>query len=487
MGIVFKQSLNNAIITYLGFGLGALNTLVLYLNFMDPKYFGLIQVVLSTSYVLMPILAFGVPNSLVKYYSSFTDKRTIDGFLTLMLLLPLIAMLPIGIITLLLNSTIGAFLARENPIVQDYVWHIYLIGIAMAYFEVFYGWARVQLKSVFGNFMKEIFTRVGQTMLLLLLYFDHITVEEFIWVLVAIYLFRTLIMKLYAYRLRAPRLNFSFPGNSREIILYSTLIILGGSTAIVLLEVDKVMINQFIQIENVAYFSVAGFIAMVIAVPSRSMHQITYPLTAKMLNENDQKGLKRLYQRTSVTLFVVAGLLFILILSNLDDLYRLLPEPYGKGYFIFIWLGLAKLFDAVMGNNNAILYNSDYYRSVLVMGVFLALFTVLFNLWLIPTFGLNGAAIASFSAFFLYNCTKLIFVKWRFGILPFTWDTAKIMALLMGVGYVFYIIQFSSHPFLNIVLKGFIMVLIYVWIVYRYKISDDIYDVLNKFFKKLKL
>ena len=130
------------------------------------------------------------------------------------------------------------------------------------------------------------------------------------------------------------------------------------------------------------------------------MHQITYPLTAELLNKNDKPALKSLYQRSSLTLFIISGLLFLLILLNLDDLYKMLPEAYRNGFVIFVWLGLAKVYDALMGNNNSILYNSDYYRAVLLMGVLLAAMTIVFNLWLIPEYGLDGAAIASFFRIF---------------------------------------------------------------------------------------
>lgn len=486
MGIVFKQSLNNSIITYFGFGIGALNTLVLYLNFMTPQYYGLIQVILSASAVLMPILAFGVPNTLVKFYSSFKNTRTTDGFLTLMLFLPLALILPIAGITFLANDAIGSFLSKENPIVKDYVWHIFLIGMAMAYFEIFYGWAKVQMKSVFGNFMKEIFCRVGQTVLLVLLFFEFISVDFFIYALTGIYLLRTVIMKLYAYRLRMPKFVFDFPENIGNIVVYSALIILGGSVAIVLLEIDKVMINQFIKIENVAYYSVAGFIAMTVAVPARSMHQITYPLTAELLNKKDKVALKNLYQRSSLTLFIVSGLLFLMILLNLNDLYEMLPEAYRNGFVIFIWLGLAKVYDAILGNNNSILYNSDYYRAVLVMGVLLAILTILLNLWLIPKFGLDGAAIASFSSFFIYNTIKLLYVKVKFDILPFTIETIKVALLLLATGLVFYFLNFPFHPIINITFKSILIVVFYVAVLYRFKISEDLFGVLSKFLRKSK-
>ncbi|WP_337251684.1 lipopolysaccharide biosynthesis protein [Maribacter halichondriae] len=342
MGIVLKQSLNNTMITYVGFGIGALNTLFLYTNFMEDQYYGLIQVIWSASAVLMPILAFGVPNTLIKFYSGFEDEKTQDGFLTLMLLLPLALIVPITLISYFAYDTIGDLLSNKNSIVKDYVWYIFLIGLTMAYFEVFYAWARIRMKSVFGNFMKEIFCRVGQTLLLILLIFEVISIEFFIKALVGFYILRMLIMKLYAYRLRMPKLSFQFPENTKSIIQYSTLIIVGGSTAIILLEVDKVMINNFIEIENVAYYAVAGFIATVIAVPSRSMHQITYPLTAEHLNKKDNVSLKKLYQKSSLTLFIVAGLLFLLILLNLDDLYNMLPDKYRGGFMIVFGSGWRK-------------------------------------------------------------------------------------------------------------------------------------------------
>ncbi|MFC4097772.1 lipopolysaccharide biosynthesis protein [Euzebyella saccharophila] len=487
MGIVFRQSLNNSVITYVGFGIGALNTLVLFLNFMTPKYYGLIQVILSAAAVLNPILAFGVPNTLVKFYSSFKDLHEKNGFLTLMLLLPLLFMLPIALLTFVGNDMIGNLLSRENPIVRDYVWHIFIIGMGMAYFEVFYSWARVHMKSVFGNFMKEVFSRVAVTILLFLLYYEIITVELFINLIVGVYLLRVLVMKLYAFTLYMPKLIFSFPENTKNILAYSAFIILGGSVAIVLLEVDKVMINQFIPLENVAYYSVAGFIAMVIAVPSRSMHQITYPLTAQLLNESDWISLKRLYQKSSLTLFAVASLIFLLILLNLNDMYTLLPEAYRNGFVIFIWLGLAKVYDSLLGNNNSILYNSDYYRSVLLLGLLLAVLTILLNLWLIPTFGLDGAAIASFSALFIYNTLKLLFVKWKFQMLPFTLQTCWVFLLSIGTVAIFYFLNLSFHPILNIVVRGVLISVFFIGVLYKFKLSEDIYRAVRGILQKIGL
>lgn len=484
MGIVLKQSLNNTLITYLGFGIGAMNTLFLYTRFLTDEYFGLVGVILSTSTILMPILAFGVPNTMVKYYSSFKDPGESAGFMTLMLLLPLLLMVPVAIVSAVSNKAIGQFLSRENAIVRDYVWYIFLIGMAMGYFEVFYAWSKVQMQSVFGNFMKEVFVRAGVAVLLFLVFFDTITADTFLKALVGLYLLRTVIMQLYAYWLKMPTLRLTFPRNTRAIIIYSSLIILGGSTAVILLEIDRFMINQFIPIENVAYYSVAIFIATVIGVPSRAMHQITYPLTSEILNNNEIPVLRQLYRKSSLTLFIVSGIIFVIILLNLEDLYQLLPEAYRGGFTVVFLIGLARVYDALLGNNNAILYNSDHYRMVLLMGVLLAVTTILLNMWLIPNYGLNGAALATFIAILLYNSAKVIFVILKFNMHPLTTETFKVLGLLLFVAALFYFLQFPFHPIVNIAIKSALILSMYIGILYRFRISEDVFGILSKYLKK---
>ena len=67
MGIVLKQSFQNTIVTYIGFAIGAINTLFLYTNILEPEYYGLVTFILATAALLMPLMAFGVHNTMVKF------------------------------------------------------------------------------------------------------------------------------------------------------------------------------------------------------------------------------------------------------------------------------------------------------------------------------------------------------------------------------------------------------------------------------------
>ena len=284
MGIVKNQSFKNTVYTYVGFGIGAINTLFLYTNFMSDMYYGLIAFILSTANIMMPLMAFGTQNTLIKFYSTYKTRNSINSFLTLMLFLPLLLIIPVGLIGYYSFDFISDLLSQKNPIIKDYVWLIYVSAIAFAYFEIFYSWTKVQMQSVFGNFMKEVFHRVGVMILLFCLYFDVISIEQFIYAVVGVYILRMMLMKLYAYYVRRPVFRLDRLPNTKSILMYTSIIIIAGSIANVILEIDKFMLGQYLKIETVAYYSVAIYIASVIGVPARSMFQITNPVTAKLLN-----------------------------------------------------------------------------------------------------------------------------------------------------------------------------------------------------------
>lgn len=261
---------------------------------------------------------------------------------------------------------------------------------------------------------------------------------------------------------------------------------MAGSVANVILEIDKFMINRYEAIENVAYYGVAIYIATVIGVPYRSMYQIVNPLTAKLLNEKNKIDLKILYQKSSLTLFIISGFIFLMIILNINELYKLINESYVDGLIVVFIIGLTKLSDSLLGNNNAILFNSDYYRMVLVLGVFLAVLTIVLNMVFIPLYGINGAAFATFIAILIYNISKILFVYFKFKILPFSANTIKVVLLLLVCLGVFYFWDFKFHPVLNIALKSLLISMFYGFVVYALHLSDDISILLNKIFRKNK-
>jgi O-antigen/teichoic acid export membrane protein len=336
MGIVIKQTSKNIFTISVALVIGAINTLYFYPEFLKDEYYGLVVFLLATSNLLQPIMSLGAQHTIIKFYSSFKDKVTKDAFLSSIIFIPLIVIIPVTFFVVKAHDLIGDFLSLQNPIIESYVWVIFLVSFATSYFEVFYAWSRVQLKSVFGNVLKEIYPRISVLVLLILVSIDILDKESFVWWLTGLYYLRLILMILYSFSLYIPRFSFKFPDNYKEILSYSIYILLAGSAASLLIDIDKYMIPQKQAISQTAYYAVAVFIATVVEIPGRAMFQILNPMVAKAINNNDFKELNNLYQKSSSNLLILSGFIFLIINLNISSFYLLMNNDlYSNG--IWVW------------------------------------------------------------------------------------------------------------------------------------------------------
>ena len=486
MGIVLNQSLKNTIITYIGFAIGGISTIFLFPSILGKTYYGLSNYILSCANVIMPLFAIGMQNTLVKFYSQCKTEKEQNQFLSFSVLFPLVLTIPLLLLGLFFYDEISLFVTKKNPIVKEFIYLIPFIGLCMAYFEIFYAWARVHMHSVFGNFIKEVGLRLFSLIALVGMYLGWITAIEFIYLTAGIYFVALLITMLYAFRVKKPDFQLSIPHNVKGILEYTFYIILSGSVANLLLDGDKIMLNQYMDIGNIAFYSVATYIALVISVPSRAMHQIVYPITAKLMHENKHDELNDLYKKTSVNLQIVGGFVMLCIFVNIDQLYEMLPKDYAGGIWIVFIIGLSKYFDLILGNNNAIIFNSKYYRMVLFLGLMLVFFTIVLNMIFIPLYGITGSAIATLLSITIYSVAKLMFVVKRMHLYPFTIQTVYSIIITAILFVLFYFWKFPFHPIIGIVLKSILVTILYVYINYRFSISKEINQVLHSLIKKLK-
>ncbi len=487
MGIVLNQSFKNTIITYIGFGIGAINTLYLYPIYLGATYYALTNYILSAANVIMPLFAIGMQNTLVKFYSQYKTEEEREQFLSFTALFPILMCIPLGIIGIFFFDDITAFVSKENPVVREFMLLIPFVGLCMAYFEIFYAWARVHMHSVFGNFVKEVGLRLVSTVALIGLYFKWMTLIQFVYFTAAIYFVAFLITMFYAFYIKKPNFQIAIPANVKSVMEYTFYIILSGSVANLLLDGDKLILNQYMEIENIAYYSVATYIALVISVPSRAMHQIVYPITAKLMHENKHDELNSLYKKTSINLQIVGGFVMLCIFVNINQLYEIVPEDYRGGIPVVFMIGLSKYFDLILGNNNAIIFNTKYYRTVLFLGLGLVVLTFVLNVIFIPIFGIMGSAFATLLSITCYSLAKLLFVVKKLDLYPFTKQNLYSLAITTLLFLIFYFWEFPVYPLVGIALKSILVTIVYVYLNYKFNISPDINEVLNNLLKKIKI
>ena len=167
---------------------------------------------------------------------------------------------------------------------------------------------------------------------------------------------------------------------------------------------------------------------------------------------------------------------------KLDDLYELINKPqFTKGIWIVLIISIAKLMELALGTGNAILVNSKYYKIFFYLSLAMAFSVIVLNKWLINLIGINGAALATLIVVIIYSIFKIIYIKAKLKIQPFSFNTIKILLVVFGIFMSFYFWDFSFHPIINIALKCIMIGLIYLVFINKLKVSKDINKIITKY------
>ena len=484
MGIVVRQSFLNLISIGIAFLIGAVNTLYLYPTFLGSKLQGLIIALLAISNLLQPFISFGTQHAVIRYYSKYTKKTDKDGLLTLSIIIPLVIVILFAPVFYVYYDEIRQFLFQNDQSLSQYAYVILFVAVSTSFFEVFYSWLRVKLKSVFGNFLKELYPRLLISFLLISYSYGVLDFENFVLFLIYGYYLRLLIIIIYSFYINKPRISLSFKSDFKEVFKYCLLIFLSGAASSIILDIDKSMLSSILTVENVAYYSVAVFIAAVIEIPGRAMFQILSPVVADAINKNHFKKLEGLLKKSSTNLVLVASLFFLLINLNLDDFYEMLNQDgYSIGIPIVIIVSFGKLYSMSIGCVNNIISNSKYYYYTFWFSLFSSVLAVVLNIYLITDYGIVGAAYATLIVIIIMNSLKLYLIKVKFNIHPYSKDTAKIIVLSIIGFIIFSNLKLDFQPVLNIIIKSSLILILYTLSAYIFRLSDDVNIFIDKFNK----
>ena len=474
MNMITSQSSKNLLSIMFAFCIGAVNTLVLYPHFFGASNQGLVVFLLSSSNLLMPLIGFGVAQTVIKFHSGYA-KHERQNFLSFIVIVPLLVVLPFGFLAIYFHNTIATLLSVKNPIIAHYTWVIFAVAFATAYFEIFYSWARVHFKSVTGNIFKEIYPRFIIFILLLAYEVEVINLDQFFILLVALYYLRMLMMMFIAFRIQPPTISFKAPKNVSELLRYSFYLVLAASAGSLIIDIDKFMLPQYKAIAQTAFYSVGIFTATLIEVPGRALFQILNPLIAKAINNQNNAHLIKLYKDSSINLLLLCGWFFLLVNGSINALFDLIQvDGYETAALVVLMISFAKLIVMSSGASNTMLLNSKQYRISLTLTICMAVFVYIGNRLSIPVYGINGAALSTLVVLVVFTYVRMVFVYRYFGVYPYSISTLKAFVIIGLLFAASSTLQLNIHPLASIVLKSILITLVYGVLVAGLRLSDTV-------------
>lgn len=486
MGIVAKQSVQNAVITYVGIGLGFVLTVLLYPHILSPDQYGLTRVLISASFISAQFAHLGVRNSIIKFFPLFTGQsRDNHGLLFWTLLIPFFGFILFGILFWLAHDLIINYYTAESPLFTEFYLWILPITFFVLYFEVLNSYLRSLKDSTTGSLVSEVLNRLFVIFFLALYFFEVIRFSHFILLFALSYGVQPLILAIQIHRKGEfnllPNLTLLRGSLVKGISTYGLYSLLGGLTTVIVWNVDIMMLGGMSGLADTGIYAIAFYIGSVITVPQRSIEKIAAPLVSGYIQEKDWQSLSQIYRKTSLNQLIAGLSIFGLIWINIDLVFALLPQQYAAGKWVVLIIGIGKMFDLATGVNGTILMNSRHYRVSFYTNLLLVGITILTNYLLIPLYGINGAAIATSISIFTYNFVKFLYVWIKMNLQPFTIQTLQVLAIGLFSGFLSLYIFLMDDVILQFIIQNLTFLLLFAGPILYFNLSPD----LNQLIKRL--
>jgi O-antigen/teichoic acid export membrane protein len=484
MGIVRNQSIKNSISFYIGMAIGAINTVIIYPNVFNdhPEHFGLIQILIAYAILVSTFTTFGIPKTFVRFFPVIKEKGQLY-FLSL--IIPLLGFILSLLVYFLFKQQIFELL-NASPLLRDNFFYIILLVFFIGFYDVLTAISRSFLSAAAPIFINEVFLKVYSMLALLLHWFGYVDFSIFLKIYLFGYFLKFAILFLIQWK--NDRFSLAFSLNNlklKEISSFGLFVFVGGASVMLVTRLDMMMIGSMLDLEQVAFYTVAFFIGNAIKVPGKSIAAISSPLVAKALEKQDYKETQTLYTKSSINQLIIAGVLFLCIWLNIDEIFSLLPAKFQGGKWVVFYISIAQLFNMITGINGTIIVNSKYYRYDLYTNVILVLTTVIANYFLILKYGIDGAAMATAISISLFNFIRLILIKVKMNMHPFSLQTIKTILLLFVMFFALDFLPNSSYAFVDIIWKSIVVFILFISAVMYFKLSEDINEVIIEVRKKI--
>ncbi len=484
MGVVRNQSIKNSISFYIGIAIGAINTILIYPRVFEeqPEHWGLVTVLVAYATVVGTFSSLGMPKTFTRFFPATIEK----GQLYFLSLITLLFGFIITTLAYVLFKEELFSLLNASLLLQQYFSYILVLVFFISFYDVLSAISRSYLDASTPIFLNEIFLKSYSLIILLLHGFKIIDFSAFLKFYVAGYAVKLLTLFLFqAYKGNLVLVIGLKKLKLKELLTYGVYVLLGGGSVMLVSRLDMIMIGALLDLENVAFYTLAFYIGNVIKVPGKSIISISVPLLAKAWEEQNFKQIQTIYYKSAINQLIIGGLFFLCVWINIDDIFSVLPEKFSYGKWVVFFIGLAQLLSGAVGVNGAVITNSKYYKYDLYTNILLVLITIVSNYILIPIYGINGAAVATALSVLLFNLIRLILIKIKMGMHPFSIKTVYTLLLLLSIYLLSNLIPISGIIYFDLIWRSAFVCLLFFPILFWLKLSEDINKIADDIIKKL--
>jgi O-antigen/teichoic acid export membrane protein len=492
MGVVQRQSLKYSIVNMIGLAIGTVSTLLIYPLVLEQV--GLMRVLMEAGIVLLPIITLGGNTLVFRFFPRFQNKETgHHGFLLFLIGLALFGCLCFIGMSFLFREKVMFWYRDSSPLLQKHVFMAIPLACFYALNIVLYNYASNFKRIVVPSILVEFSPKIVIPSLLLSLLCGWISLE---WALYGLLLHFCLItIGLICYikwlgelHLRIDK-SFFTPLLRTDLRHYAIFGLCSSLFLLLSAKLDLLFVGSMTTVRNAGIYALALQITSVMEIPAKGIYAASVSTVARLVEDKNLVELSDMYKKVSINLLIAGLLLFGCVWISVDDLYRLLPngQEIATGKYVLFFLFLSRVVEMTTGLNNYMILYSQFYRWSLLTLLFSAICNIGFNLWLIPIYGMTGAAIAVFLSILCYNALSVGLVAWFFKMQPFSHQTLIAVPMALICFFLANLLPHTNLVLLDIAIHSGAFLILFLTTIFYVGIAPELKDSLLNLRKRAGL
>ena len=419
-----KNSTIYAIPTFISRGL-SLFLIPIYTRVLSPEDFGSLDLLLVFAGLINLTVSLEVSQGVARFYRSEPSVGSQIAYASSGLWFTLICYTVFALLCFYFSSFLATFvMGREGleSAFQAGICYIWINGIYYLLLNQFrwehrsLQYAQVSLVVAFSTAGMAVFLTYGLHWGLLGL-LSGMAFGAILGVVMSLYLLR----QTFRFQLDAQKL--------KEMLVFSSPLVISGIAVIISTYIDRIMINHFLSVSDVGLYGVGFRLAGIVGLFMAGFQGAFTPLVYKHYqNVDTPRQMARIFR-----VFIAFSLLvFMLLVLFANDILALLTTPeYYSASQVVVFLVPAILLSQmyIFAPGIGIAKKTHLIIWVNLMG---AAVNTLLNWLMIPPYGITGAAIASLVA---YSCVFLVYItlSQRLYRVPHQWTRMVIATILTSL------------------------------------------------------
>ncbi len=259
------------------------------------------------------------------------------------------------------------------------------------------------------------------------------------------------------------------------LLVFSFPLLLSNVTGFVLQWADTVIIGAYLSARDVGIYGAAVRLATLAAMFLSAVSAVFAPQIYALFAERDLAEVGRLYRQSTRWLIALGFPVFLFTVLNARQLLALFGREFIEGQWALVLMAAATLVVGGTGAAGDVVLMLGRSRPILWTSLLVGATAVALNLWLVPRYGIVGAAFGTGGALVLGNLLNLLQAWWLADLHPYHLSMLRPVFVALAIAaFQWGIVRFLDGPGpLMIGTAGLTWLLVYPVALLRFGLEPD--------------